>query len=640
MRNFSLSFRHDFKMSLYALSSSMVKPIKTGDDWKKCVKNSRTITINHGKIVHKLSKDVLPDPNDIRKNKQNGYMETYFLDEESQLEKRIAIGDSSFLEDVPQKHRKLMEDLIEDIQNQLLTHNGFVTKMRDYHKKVYDEISTQMTQHEQDFDANHLSQFQFEAHEDFDVEEFDENTKFEGNPLLKLPVNKKDRRALRLALLQKKDFLKEKRQLLKEKLVDNIEFRIHNPIKNPTTIEDRTLNDPRKGVGCAFVPSDQPRRPQATFFQSAEKLQTVTALSSAYDLMSYPLFFPEGNAHQYGWTPNNPFVLKKTQLIESEFERIKDKLTKEERENAKTFNQKVECISQILEIKDLKHTDYNYKQLVKKGGSKKQRQYISCREWYNFMFHERAGFIKKQVYTPRQELHEYHTACNLKLKPKKRKKILSDKHVYKENIELNDRTFQLQVHPKSRVPFIIEDGVEKTIDPNTNGDPDSLREPEKKNPILYGERLKLFYFCDMGLKVDDNEIGFLGTDSIQKKMRQIDLKTQKKLDQEQKPVENEGKPKVLNSTHKKSKKWFRKKYLNAIAMSGDLDGADLFITVTGSDSSRELRHLHCGRTPGTCPDLTNRLFHMKLKDILDDIIQKQIFGRVIGRVWVIEYQKR
>ena len=75
-------------------------------------------------------------------------------------------------------------------------------------------------------------------------------------------------------------------------------------------------------------------------------------------------------------------------------------------------------------------------------------------------------------------------------------------------------------------------------------------------------------------------------------------------------------------------------------MSGDLDGADLFITVTGSDVSRELRHLHCGRTPGTCPDLTNRLFHMKLKDILDDIIQKQVFGRVIGRVWVIEYQKR
>ena len=31
---------------------------------------------------------------------------------------------------------------------------------------------------------------------------------------------------------------------------------------------------------------------------------------------------------------------------------------------------------------------------------------------------------------------------------------------------------------------------------------------------------------------------------------------------------------------------------------------------------------------------------MKLKSILDDIIEKQVFGRVVGRVWVIEYQKR
>ena len=617
----------------------MVKPVKTGDDWKKCVKNNRTITINHGKIVHKISKNILPDPNDIRECKQNGYMETYYLDEESQLEKRLAVGDSSFLDDIPQKDRKVMEDLIEDIQDQLLTHNGFVTQMRAFHKKVYDEISTQMTQHEKDFDKNHLSQFDFEVLQDFDLDSFDENSKFEGNPLLKLPVNKKDRHALRLALLEKKDFLKEKRQLLKEKLVENMEFRIHNPIKNPTTIQDRTLNDPRKGVACAFVPSDQPRRPQATFFQKGEKLQTVTSLSAEYDLMSYPLFFPEGNTHRYGWTPNNAFVLKKAQLIESEFERVKDKLSKEELKDVKTHAQKVKCISKVLKIPDLKPVDYNYKQLVKIS-SEKKRHFISCREWYNFMFHERAGFIKKQVYTPRQELHEYLVTCNSKLSKKKKKKVLTDEHVYKNKITLEGRTFQLQVHPKSRVHFIIEDGVEKPIDPNTTEDPSSAREPEKKNPVLYGERLKLFYFCDMGLKVDDNEIGFLGTEKIQKKLRQIDLKTQKKLNEQNKPVENEGKPKVLNSVHKKSKKWFRKKYLNAVAMSSELDGADLFITVTGSDCSRELRHLHCGRTPGTCPDLTNRLFHMKLQDILDDIIHKQIFGRVVGRVWVIEYQKR
>ena len=38
--------------------------------------------------------------------------------------------------------------------------------------------------------------------------------------------------------------------------------------------------------------------------------------------------------------------------------------------------------------------------------------------------------------------------------------------------------------------------------------------------------------------------------------------------------------------------------------------------------------------------LRNRVFQMKLNSILDDIINKQVFGRVVGRVWVIEYQKR
>ena len=39
-------------------------------------------------------------------------------------------------------------------------------------------------------------------------------------------------------------------------------------------------------------------------------------------------------------------------------------------------------------------------------------------------------------------------------------------------------------------------------------------------------------------------------------------------------------------------------------------------------------------------ELVNRYFHAHLDSILDDIMEKQVFGRVIGNVWVIEYQKR
>jgi len=36
--------------------------------------------------------------------------------------------------------------------------------------------------------------------------------------------------------------------------------------------------------------------------------------------------------------------------------------------------------------------------------------------------------------------------------------------------------------------------------------------------------------------------------------------------------------------------------------------------------------------------LTNRLFRLKVKEFLHDLQKKQIFGRVIGLVWVQEYR--
>ena len=39
-------------------------------------------------------------------------------------------------------------------------------------------------------------------------------------------------------------------------------------------------------------------------------------------------------------------------------------------------------------------------------------------------------------------------------------------------------------------------------------------------------------------------------------------------------------------------------------------------------------------------DLVNRVFKQKLNSLLDDIVQKKIFGRVIGWTYSIEFQKR
>ena len=85
--------------------------------------NNRTITIKQGRIAHDLTSNILGDPKYGDENNVSGYMEDYFLDERSQLEKRIAIGDSSYLEHLKGDDKVLMKKMIKDIQSQLLTHN-------------------------------------------------------------------------------------------------------------------------------------------------------------------------------------------------------------------------------------------------------------------------------------------------------------------------------------------------------------------------------------------------------------------------------------------------------------------------------------------------------------------------------------
>ena len=46
----------------------------------------------HGEIHHEITRDILADPKFDPENLKRGYMEDFFLDEHSQLEKRIAIG--------------------------------------------------------------------------------------------------------------------------------------------------------------------------------------------------------------------------------------------------------------------------------------------------------------------------------------------------------------------------------------------------------------------------------------------------------------------------------------------------------------------------------------------------------------------
>ena len=68
---------------------------------------------------------------------------------------------------------------------------------------------------------------------------------------------------------------------------------------------------------------------------------------------------------------------------------------------------------------------------------------------------------------------------------------------------------------------------------------------------------------------------------------------------------------------------------------------DLFITMTTNPQWREiLENLLPGQDATKRPDLTARVFKGKLQQLLTDLKKGQIFGRVVAKVHVIEFQKR
>lgn len=67
----------------------------------------------------------------------------------------------------------------------------------------------------------------------------------------------------------------------------------------------------------------------------------------------------------------------------------------------------------------------------------------------------------------------------------------------------------------------------------------------------------------------------------------------------------------------------------------------LFITFTANPKWEEIqRELYKGQTAVHRPDITARVFRLKVKSLLKELKQGEIFGRFRGCVWTIEYQKR
>ncbi|XP_065215463.1 uncharacterized protein LOC135842058 [Planococcus citri] len=102
-----------------------------------------------------------------------------------------------------------------------------------------------------------------------------------------------------------------------------------------------------------------------------------------------------------------------------------------------------------------------------------------------------------------------------------------------------------------------------------------------------------------------------------------------------------GIPVILPSTFLGSPRYMSQCYQDAMSIVAKFGKPDFFVTFTANPHWIEItENINSWEVVANRPDIVARVFHLKLKELLDDITKKEIFGKVLAYFYVIEFQKR
>jgi len=106
-------------------------------------------------------------------------------------------------------------------------------------------------------------------------------------------------------------------------------------------------------------------------------------------------------------------------------------------------------------------------------------------------------------------------------------------------------------------------------------------------------------------------------------------------------VADASQPTILPSSFVGSAKWYHMLYLDALTLPQRYHCPDLFVTFTCNPKWPEIqREIPRGNDTRDHPDIVARVFWLKFKSMMEDILEHKIFGEVQGYVWRIEWQLR
>ena len=149
------------------------------------------------------------------------------------------------------------------------------------------------------------------------------------------------------------------------------------------------------------------------------------------------------------------------------------------------------------------------------------------------------------------------------------------------------------------------------------------------------------YLVDAFTKIEGNELTYIRThqselrvESYQGLMDHIGRRAQAEN-------VNIGHVVILPSSFEGSERNMYQHYQDAMTIVTKYGKPDIFLTFTANPKWPEIvENLLPHQSASDRPDLVSRVFHLKLKALLHDLLQEDVLGRVTAYVYTIEFQKR
>ena len=102
-----------------------------------------------------------------------------------------------------------------------------------------------------------------------------------------------------------------------------------------------------------------------------------------------------------------------------------------------------------------------------------------------------------------------------------------------------------------------------------------------------------------------------------------------------------GRQIILPSSIPGTPRYMKQLYQDAMAICRHYGRPDFFITFTCNPKWDEITsNIPAGSTAADRPDIVSRVFNLKLKALIDDLLHKYVLGRTVADVYVVEFQKR